>query len=151
MRTHTHTASTGNLLVWSGWRFSKNNNNDTGLYTPSCVSLTVSHVSITAPCHTPHNPILHITLLANVCTSPRYHNKTTQSNVDPKAPIYIVTGAAGCNELHEPFTKQQPPRSAFRSNTFGYAGRRRVTSYHSVQCERNMHTLRHEHFHHTET
>lgn len=32
-----------------------------------------------------------------------------------------VSGAAGCSEMHEPFTKPQPPRSAFRSNTFGYS------------------------------
>ena len=106
----------------------------------------VSHVSITAPGHTPPNPILHILHITCQCmhlstyytllaTSPRYHNKTTQSNVDPKAPIYIVTGAAGCDELHEPFTKQQPPRSAFRSNTFGYADE----SYHilTIQCSKS--------------
>ena len=52
---------------------------------------------------------------------PTYDNKTTQSNVEPNAPIYIVTGAAGCKELHEPFVQKQPPRSAFRSNTFGYS------------------------------
>jgi hypothetical protein len=52
---------------------------------------------------------------------PTYHDKTDQSNVDPKATIYVVTGAAGCSEMHEPFTKPQPPRSAFRSNTFGYS------------------------------
>lgn len=46
---------------------------------------------------------------------------TKQSNVNPTAPIYIVSGAAGCNELHEPFTRSQPPRSAFRSNNFGYS------------------------------
>lgn len=52
---------------------------------------------------------------------PTYQNKTDQSNINPKAPIYIVTGAAGCNELHEPFTRSQPSRSAFRSNNFGYS------------------------------
>jgi hypothetical protein len=52
---------------------------------------------------------------------PTYKFKTDQSNVEPKATIYIVTGAAGCQEMHEPFTKPQPPRSAFRSNTFGYS------------------------------
>ena len=77
---------------------------------------------------------------------PTYKDKTDQSNVDPKATIYIgecpcflqvrnlalaepdpivmlpaVSGAAGCSEMHEPFTKPQPPRSAFRSNTFGYS------------------------------
>lgn len=35
--------------------------------------------------------------------------------------MYIVNGAAGCNELHEPFVRPQPPRSAFRANNFGYA------------------------------
>jgi len=52
---------------------------------------------------------------------PTYEGKTTQSNVEPNAPIFIVTGAAGCKELHEPFQEKQPPRSAFRSNTFGYS------------------------------
>ena len=52
---------------------------------------------------------------------PTYRGKSTQSNHAPKAPIYIVTGAAGCTELHEPFTRKQPGRSAFRSNNFGYS------------------------------
>eukprot|EP00939_MAST-03C_sp_MAST-3C-sp1_P004575 g4575.t1 len=52
---------------------------------------------------------------------PTYLNKTHQSNKNPPAPIFIVTGAAGCKELHEPFVQKQPPRSAFRSNTFGYS------------------------------
>jgi hypothetical protein len=52
---------------------------------------------------------------------PTYKGKSDQSNVEPKAPIYIITGAAGCSELHEPFTRPQPARSAFRSNNFGYS------------------------------
>lgn len=52
---------------------------------------------------------------------PTYQGKSTPSNENPNAPIYIVTGAAGCKELHEPFVLPQPPRSAFRSNTFGYS------------------------------
>eukprot|EP00946_MAST-07B_sp_MAST-7B-sp1_P003010 g3010.t1 len=52
---------------------------------------------------------------------PTYRGNAHQSNVDPKATIYIVTGAAGCDELHEPFTRPQPPRSAFRSNNFGFS------------------------------
>ena len=32
-----------------------------------------------------------------------------------------MTGSAGCQEMHEPFTRAQPARSAFRSNTFGYS------------------------------
>ena len=51
----------------------------------------------------------------------RYQNKSDQSNVNPKAPIYVVTGAAGSHELHEPFTRPQPEWSAFRSNSFGYS------------------------------
>eukprot|EP00657_Telonema_sp_P-1_P011888 TRINITY_DN7627_c0_g1_i1.p1 TRINITY_DN7627_c0_g1~~TRINITY_DN7627_c0_g1_i1.p1 ORF type:complete len:108 (+),score=19.94 TRINITY_DN7627_c0_g1_i1:337-660(+) len=35
---------------------------------------------------------------------PLYLGKSDRSNVDPKAPIYIVSGAAGNNEMHEPFT-----------------------------------------------
>jgi len=51
---------------------------------------------------------------------PLYQGKSDKSNVDPKAPIYVVTGAAGSHELHEPFTRLQPSWSAFRSNTFCY-------------------------------
>eukprot|EP01062_Namystynia_karyoxenos_P021148 TRINITY_DN1801_c0_g2_i1.p1 TRINITY_DN1801_c0_g2~~TRINITY_DN1801_c0_g2_i1.p1 ORF type:complete len:548 (+),score=150.62 TRINITY_DN1801_c0_g2_i1:105-1748(+) len=51
---------------------------------------------------------------------PLYQNKSDKSNVDPKAPIYVVTGAAGSHELHEPFTRPQPAWSAFRSNSFCY-------------------------------
>ena len=52
---------------------------------------------------------------------PVYKSKSDQSNVDPKGTIYVVTGAAGSSELHEPFTRQQPEWSAYRSNTFGYS------------------------------
>ena len=52
---------------------------------------------------------------------PTYQNNNEASNVEPNATIYVVTGAAGCSEMHEPFTRDQPPRSAFRSNNFGYS------------------------------
>merc|ERR1719223_1263466 len=52
---------------------------------------------------------------------PIYKGKSDRSNMDPKAPIYIVSGAAGSREMHEPFTREQPSWSAFRSNTFGYS------------------------------
>jgi len=68
---------------------------------------------------------------------PTYLNKTYQSNTNPKAPIYIVTGAAGCKELHEPFTRPQPPRSAFRSNTFGYS-RMIIYNHSHVQWQQIM-------------
>eukprot|EP00755_Sulcionema_specki_P007987 Sspe_Gene.5761::Locus_1913_Transcript_1_1_Confidence_1.000_Length_1870::g.5761::m.5761 len=52
---------------------------------------------------------------------PTYHNKSDQSNINPKATVYIVTGAAGSHEMHEPFTRPMPSWSAFRSNTFSYS------------------------------
>jgi hypothetical protein len=52
---------------------------------------------------------------------PLYKDKSDRSNIDPKAPIYIVSGAAGSREMHEPFDRPQPSWSAFRSNTFGYS------------------------------
>jgi acid phosphatase type 7 len=52
---------------------------------------------------------------------PTYRSRSDLSNIDPKATVYIVSGAAGCQELHEPFTRTQPPRSAFRSNNFGFS------------------------------
>lgn len=52
---------------------------------------------------------------------PIYKGKSDRSNIDPKAPIYVVSGAAGSREMHEPFTRKQPSWSVFRSNTFGYS------------------------------
>lgn len=52
---------------------------------------------------------------------PVYKGKSDRSNIDPKATIYVVTGAAGCSEMHEGFTRVAPSWSAFRSNTFGYS------------------------------
>ena len=51
---------------------------------------------------------------------PTYRNMSDQSNINPKATVYVVNGAAGSHEMHEPFTKPQPSWSAFRSNTFSY-------------------------------
>eukprot|EP01065_Artemidia_motanka_P042868 TRINITY_DN581_c0_g1_i1.p1 TRINITY_DN581_c0_g1~~TRINITY_DN581_c0_g1_i1.p1 ORF type:complete len:567 (+),score=211.15 TRINITY_DN581_c0_g1_i1:71-1702(+) len=60
---------------------------------------------------------------------PMYQGKSDKSNMDPKAPIYVVTGAAGSHELHEPFTRPQPAWSAFRSNSFCYT---RMLVYNST-------------------
>eukprot|EP01059_Diplonema_ambulator_P001399 TRINITY_DN1116_c0_g2_i2.p2 TRINITY_DN1116_c0_g2~~TRINITY_DN1116_c0_g2_i2.p2 ORF type:complete len:545 (+),score=236.89 TRINITY_DN1116_c0_g2_i2:42-1637(+) len=51
---------------------------------------------------------------------PTYKGKSTQSNTNPRAPIYVVTGAAGSHELHSPFEQPQPSWSSFRSNSFSY-------------------------------
>lgn len=39
---------------------------------------------------------------------------------NPKAPVHIVTGSAGCKEGREPFVKNIPPWSAFHSQDWGY-------------------------------
>ncbi len=49
--------------------------------------------------------------------------------LNPTAPIYIIEGCAGDVEHHEPFTRPQPPYSAYRSNTYGYG---RMTVYNST-------------------
>ena len=40
---------------------------------------------------------------------PTYRSKSDRSNLDPTATIYVVTGAAGCAEMHEGDTLT-PPR-----------------------------------------
>ena len=52
---------------------------------------------------------------------PTYEGKTTQSNHNPNAPIYMVTGAAGSKEMSSPFGQPAPFWSAFRSNCFSYS------------------------------
>ena len=58
-----------------------------------------------------------------------YQGKTQQTTVNPKATMYIITGAAGCSELHEPFILPQPATSAFRANIYGYS---RFTIYNAT-------------------
>jgi hypothetical protein len=53
-------------------------------------------------------------------TYPLYKGQSEKSYTDPKATIYVVSGAAGSQEMHEAFTKTPPSWTAFRSNTFGY-------------------------------
>ena len=64
---------------------------------------------------------------------------TTGSTFNPPATTYIVTGDAGNNENHEPFTLEQPARSAYRTDAYGYS---RMTVYNAthlfweqVQCD----------------
>lgn len=64
---------------------------------------------------------------------------TTKSTFNPPATTYIVTGDAGNNENHEPFTLEQPARSAYRTDAYGYS---RMTVHNAshlfweqVQCD----------------
>ncbi|CAL4149642.1 unnamed protein product, partial [Meganyctiphanes norvegica] len=49
------------------------------------------------------------------------HNGTLEAPyTNPKAPVHIITGSAGCNEIHDHFQNEQPDWSAFRSIDYGY-------------------------------
>merc|ERR1719361_2822103 len=52
---------------------------------------------------------------------PWLSGKTTQSTTNMPATTYIITGAAGCRENHEPFTRSPPRRVALRSNTYSFS------------------------------
>jgi hypothetical protein len=50
--------------------------------------------------------------------------------VNPNATVYIVTGAAGSREGHEPFRLPKPVYSAVRFDTYGYSKMMPVNSTH---------------------
>jgi len=39
---------------------------------------------------------------------------------DPKYPVHVISGSAGCREIHDPFSIPEPAWSYFRSNNYGY-------------------------------
>ncbi|XP_068729313.1 acid phosphatase type 7-like [Montipora capricornis] len=39
---------------------------------------------------------------------------------NPCAPVHVTTGSAGCQEDHDPFVKDYPPWTAYRSEDYGY-------------------------------
>ncbi|XP_034111959.1 acid phosphatase type 7 isoform X3 [Drosophila albomicans] len=49
-----------------------------------------------------------------------YNGSAEAPYTNPKAPIQIITGSAGCNENREPFSKVLPEWNAFHSNDYGY-------------------------------
>jgi len=67
-------------------------------------------------------------------TWPVYNNTVcngskTDPYRNPTAPIHIVTGSAGCQEVPDPFYKDPQPFSAFRSSDYGYS---RMTIYNNT-------------------
>nr|ATU82925.1 secreted Phosphatase protein [Pristhesancus plagipennis] len=50
--------------------------------------------------------------------------------VNPRAPVHVITGSAGCQELVDPFIKNPQPWSAFRSSDYGYARLQAFNSSH---------------------
>ncbi|XP_032588765.1 acid phosphatase type 7 isoform X2 [Drosophila mojavensis] len=49
-----------------------------------------------------------------------YNGSAEAPYTNPRAPIQIITGSAGCNENREPFSKDLPSWNAFHSNDYGY-------------------------------
>ncbi|EDV46121.1 uncharacterized protein Dere_GG18893, isoform A [Drosophila erecta] len=49
-----------------------------------------------------------------------YNGSAEAPYTNPKAPIQIITGSAGCKEEREPFSKDLPSWNAYNSNDYGY-------------------------------
>ncbi|XP_016978655.1 acid phosphatase type 7 isoform X4 [Drosophila rhopaloa] len=49
-----------------------------------------------------------------------YNGSAEAPYTNPKAPIQIITGSAGCKEEREPFSHALPAWNAFHSNDYGY-------------------------------
>ncbi|XP_068249786.1 acid phosphatase type 7-like [Palaemon carinicauda] len=58
-----------------------------------------------------------------------YNGSAEAPYTNPKAPVHITTGSAGCDEVHDHFKHEQPNWSAFRSLDYGYT---RVTAYNTT-------------------
>ena len=64
---------------------------------------------------------------------PIYDHKNMNGSIEepyrnPKSPVHITTGSAGCKEIHDPFRKSTNI-SAFRSDDYGYS---RMQVYNST-------------------
>jgi len=68
-----------------------------------------------------------------------YKNETTKSTINPPATIHIVTGNAGGPENHEIFQREQPSRTAFRTDAYGYSRMQVYNTTHlhweQVECD----------------
>uniref|UniRef100_W8BJP0 Purple acid phosphatase n=1 Tax=Ceratitis capitata TaxID=7213 RepID=W8BJP0_CERCA len=49
-----------------------------------------------------------------------YNGSQADPYRNPRAPIHLITGSAGCKEGREPFDKNRPDWSAFHSQDYGY-------------------------------
>lgn len=59
-----------------------------------------------------------------------FNGSTDQPYVNPKAPVHIITGSAGCREKHDPFVPEPKEWSAFRSADYGYTRMQVVNHTH---------------------
>ncbi|KAF5900092.1 acid phosphatase type 7 isoform X1 [Clarias magur] len=66
---------------------------------------------------------------------PVYNYKVYNGSIDapyenPKAPVHIITGSAGCREKHDGFIPKPRDWSAFRSTDYGYTRMHIINSTH---------------------
>ncbi|XP_072545878.1 acid phosphatase type 7 isoform X3 [Salminus brasiliensis] len=59
-----------------------------------------------------------------------YNGSTDEPYVNPKAPVHIITGSAGCREKHDGFIPKPRDWSAFRSTDYGYTRMHLINSTH---------------------
>lgn len=59
-----------------------------------------------------------------------YNGSFDKPYTNPKAPIHIITGSAGCNGDHESFDKKMDPWSAFHSDHYGFTHMKVYNSTH---------------------
>uniref|UniRef100_A0A646QDP2 Purple acid phosphatase n=1 Tax=Hemiscolopendra marginata TaxID=943146 RepID=A0A646QDP2_9MYRI len=59
-----------------------------------------------------------------------YNGSNDNPYTNPKAPVHIITGSAGCWSKHDPFTEPAQSWSAFRSTDYGYTRMTIINSTH---------------------
>ncbi|XP_013772685.2 acid phosphatase type 7-like [Limulus polyphemus] len=59
-----------------------------------------------------------------------YNGSFAEPYTNPKAPVHIITGSAGCQERHDPFVANPPPWSAFRNADYGYTRMQVINNTH---------------------
>ncbi|XP_066529531.1 acid phosphatase type 7 [Hoplias malabaricus] len=59
-----------------------------------------------------------------------YNGSIDKPYVNPKAPVHIITGSAGCREKHDGFIPKPRDWSAFRSTDYGYTRMHLINSTH---------------------
>ncbi|XP_041353434.1 acid phosphatase type 7-like [Gigantopelta aegis] len=59
-----------------------------------------------------------------------YNGSIKEPYTNPRAPVHIITGSAGCKERHDKFIKHRPEWSAFRSDDYGYTRIKILNSSH---------------------
>ncbi|KPP58412.1 hypothetical protein Z043_123764, partial [Scleropages formosus] len=59
-----------------------------------------------------------------------YNGSREEPYVNPKAPVHIITGSAGCREKHDGFIPDPRDWSAFRNSDYGYTRMQVFNSTH---------------------